>query len=325
MKLDELPPPPAGRVGWPWTDENAENNSFRKDGTTLPRISIITPSFNQASYLEETIRSVLLQGYPNLEYIIIDGGSDDGSVEIIRKYSSWISFWSSKTDKGQSDAINQGFKIAGGELISWLCSDDLLRSGALWKVANAFTDDPVLDVLAGACRLQYDCEGGRMVDAAVAGKDWERHPYSDGIWQPSCFFRRTAVERTFLVDENMHYCMDRELWCHFIKHQRNWLRSENVLSHYRYTGANKSVVGKKVIIDEITALFNRYTGKCFFLPEILRDIWLPLVLRGMRPSSGPKRMASALAARVLAGGLLVIYPRHHVRNLQREMYGYAVW
>jgi hypothetical protein len=115
------------------------------------------------------------------------------------------------------------------------------------------------------------------------------------------------------------------LWCHFVKHRKSWLRSDEVFSHYRYTGANKSVLGKEAIIHEIITLFNRYNGICVFLPEILRDIWLPLVLRGMKTDSGPIGIMSAFAARILSGGLLVVYPRHHVRNLQREIYGYAVW
>lgn len=325
MKLNELPPPPMGYEGWPWTVAGNDKNAFHDVGDAWPKISIITPSFNQAPYIEETIRSVLLQGYPNLEYIIIDGASTDGSVDIIRKYSRWLSFWSSKADKGQSDAINEGFRLASGEVVNWLCSDDLLRPGALWRVARSFANEPELDVLAGACRLQYDSEFGRFVDTAAAGPDWLRHPYSDGIWQPSCFFRRSAVGRDFLVDEDIHYCMDRELWCYLVKHRRKWLCSDEVFSHYRYTGSNKSVVGSEAIIGEIAGIFHRYTWGCVFLPEILRDIWLPLVLRGMRPDSGPKRTASAFFARFLAAALLVVYPHRHVRNLQREIYGYTVW
>jgi glycosyltransferase involved in cell wall biosynthesis len=246
-------------------------------------------------------------------------------VDIIKKYDPWLASWSSGPDKGQSDAINRGFRIANGDIVSWLCSDDLLRPDALWKVAFEFMREPEMDVLAGACRLQYDCDGGRIHDSAVVGAEWESHPYSDGIWQPSCFFRRSAVAREFLVDENLHYCMDRELWCHFVQNERNWGRSDEVLSHYRYTGANKSVVGNDAIIEELVVLFNRHAPACVFLPEILRDIWMPLVLRGMQQDSGLKRQASALGAKALAGALLALYPRRHVRNLQREIYAYTVW
>ena len=325
MNIDAFPPAPAGSEAWPWSVPKHDPPLLQVPGMQLPKISLITPSFNQAAYLEETIRSVLLQRYPNLEYIIVDGGSADGSVDIIKKYAPWLARWSSGPDKGQSDAINRGFRISSGDIVSWLCSDDLLRPDALWKVAFEFMREPEMDVLVGACRLQYDCDGGRIHDSAVVGAEWESHPYSDGIWQPSCFFRRSAVAREFLVDENLHYCMDRELWCHFVQNERNWWRSDEVLSHYRYTGANKSVVGNDAIIDELVVLFNRHAPACVFLPEILRDIWMPLVLRGMRQDSGLKRLASALGAKALAGALLALYPRRHVRNLQREIYAYTVW
>jgi len=323
--IDSLPPAPYDKVSWPWHAPKDGPPLVHGPCSELPRISLITPSFNQAAYLEEAIRSVLFQHYPNLEYIIVDGGSDDGSVEIIRKYAPWISWWISEPDGGQSDAINRGFRNSSGEIVAWLCSDDLLRPEALWKVAYEFMRDPRTDVLAGACRLQYDCDGGRLHDSPVAGAEWESHPYSDGIWQPSCFFRRSAVAREHLVDEGLHYCMDRELWCHFVKHQRVWKRSGDVLSNYRYTGNNKSLVGNAAIIDELVLLFNRQVQSCIFLAEILRDIWLPLVLRGMKPDSGPKRWVSSIGARTLAFVLLVIYPRRHVRNLQREIYAYSVW
>jgi len=325
MNIDAFPSAPAGLEAWPWSMPKSDPQLLQVPGLELPKISLITPSFNQGAYLEETIRSVLLQRYPNLEYIIVDGGSTDGSVDIIKKYDPWLARWSSGPDAGQSHAINRGFRTSSGDIVSWLCSDDLLRPDALWKVAFEFMREPEMDVFAGACGLQYDCDGGRVLDSPVAGSEWESHPYSDGIWQPSCFFRRSALAREFLLDENLHYCMDRELWCHFVQHERTWRRSDEVLSHYRYTGANKSVVGSNAIIEELVALFNRYAPACVFLPEILRDIWMPLVLRGMRQDSGPKRLVSALGAKALAGALLTVYPRRHVRNLQREIYAYSVW
>src|SRR5262245_29806610 len=123
--LSDLPSPPPNRQGWPWTQEGAP----RLDGTPgecWPRISIVTPSYNQGRFLEETIRSVLLQGYPDLEYIVIDGGSADDSVEIIRKYERWLSFWVSERDRGQVDAINKGLRRCSGVLRNWLNSDDFL-------------------------------------------------------------------------------------------------------------------------------------------------------------------------------------------------------
>src|SRR5437763_87805 len=116
--LKDLPPPPAGKTGWPWTEESEQLPDRMEDGREWPRISIVTCSYNQGCFIEETIRSVLLQGYPNLEYIIIDGESKDESVEIIRKYGSWLTYWESSPDKGQSNKINNGMKRASGDIVA---------------------------------------------------------------------------------------------------------------------------------------------------------------------------------------------------------------
>ena len=118
---------------------------------TFPKVSIITPSFNQSEYLEQTILSVLNQGYPNLEYIIIDGGSTDGSVKIINKYTDKLSFWLSETDKGMYDAINKGFKKCTGEIFAWINSDDVYFDNALQVAADIFTQIPEVDWITGRC------------------------------------------------------------------------------------------------------------------------------------------------------------------------------
>jgi len=109
-------PSPPGKTGWPWTEETSRLPEKMSDGRPWPRISIVTPSYNQGQFIEETIRSVLLQGYPNLEYIVIDGGSSDGSVEILQEYEQWLAYWVSERDRGQADALNKGFRRASGIL-----------------------------------------------------------------------------------------------------------------------------------------------------------------------------------------------------------------
>ena len=133
--LTELPPPPPGRSGWPWTTETPPP-AASDAAADWPRITIVTPSFNQAEFIEETIRSVLLQGYPDLEYFVIDGGSTDGSVDIIRKYASHLAGWTSEADRGQSHALNKGFARASGQVHAFLNSDDRYESGALQAVAT---------------------------------------------------------------------------------------------------------------------------------------------------------------------------------------------
>lgn len=181
----------------------------------LPKISIITPSYNQGQFIEETILSVINQNYPNLEYIIIDGGSTDNTVEIIKKYEKHLTYWCSEKDKGQSDAINKGFKRATGDVINWLNSDDYYQPETLLKVGKAFVDKNV-NVYCGTCKLF-----GIGVDHFSNGTDvyWgnlEKTLAWARIDQPETFFRRTCLEQIGWVDERFHYLMDREMWFRYL-------------------------------------------------------------------------------------------------------------
>jgi len=136
IKLSDLPSPGKGRRGWPWTESTPE---VTHDENILrwPKISIITPSYNQGEFIEETIRSVLLQGYPNLEYIVIDGGSTDNTVQILQKYEPFLKYIS-EPDKGQADAINKGLRMATGEIVAYLNSDDVYIQGTFLKIVKIF-------------------------------------------------------------------------------------------------------------------------------------------------------------------------------------------
>ena len=137
--LPDLPAPAsAASEPWPAGEQLPGSSLAESPDYEWPRISIVTPSFNQGRWLEKTIRSVLLQGYPNLEYILVDGGSRDESVDLIKKYEPWIQYWVSEPDDGQCDAINKGFSKATGQILGWVNSDDWLASGALSSVAGAW-------------------------------------------------------------------------------------------------------------------------------------------------------------------------------------------
>jgi glycosyltransferase involved in cell wall biosynthesis len=219
--LDDLPLPPAGNTGWPWTEASPRLPDRMDDGRPWPRISIVTPSYNQAEYLEETIRSVLLQGYPDLEYVIMDGGSTDGTAEIMRKYEPWLASWRSGPDRGQSDAINRGFERTTGTVMAWLNSDDIYPPGTLGTVAREMTASGC-DILFGAMdKVLIDGDDVTFVKRSVpwVGQPIHTFPILEGgrqymfhFYQPSMFWSRTIWERAGGLDERYHYVMDME-WC----------------------------------------------------------------------------------------------------------------
>ncbi len=217
-RLSELPPPPAGKSGWPWTEQTAPAPAVMPDGKAWPRISVVTPSFNQGEYLEETIRSVLLQGYPDLEYIVMDGGSTDQSVPIIRKYSAWISHWESKGDEGQSHAINQGINRATGAVSAWLNSDDTYEKGALQCIGNEFGRNSGADVISGQCRLWFGKADDELFgpsplrvykDFLYAGSNWMHRRL---IMQPGAFFKTQAYQSVGGIPPDLKYAIDEALW-----------------------------------------------------------------------------------------------------------------
>jgi len=179
----------------------------------LPIISIVTPSYNQGSYLEETILSVLEQGYPALEFFIFDGGSTDGSLDIIQKHQDQLTFWESKPDRGQSHAINKGFRMASGEIVAWLNSDDLLAPGALKVVAQAWQQNPGVGLITGQTEIidQAGKPTGNVFGSepnVINSLLSSENPVS----QPSTFFSTSALKEVGFLDETLHMSMDWDLW-----------------------------------------------------------------------------------------------------------------
>lgn len=216
-QLHELPPPHQHKVGWPWTEETPTLPEKMLSGRAWPRISVVTPSFNQADYLEETIRSVLLQGYPNLEYFVFDGGSQDGSAEIIREYTPWLKSWASEPDRGQSHAINKGWSASTGDILAYLNSDDCYYPGTLKTIAELWDWDPSISVLVGAIAfIEPDSHRRREVPPYLKSQSpLDLSLLAPAQWflpQQSTFLLRVPLDRVGrFVREDLHYTMDREL------------------------------------------------------------------------------------------------------------------
>jgi glycosyltransferase involved in cell wall biosynthesis len=214
VNLEQLPQPPNHKIGFPWT-ECTPPQYFDQN---LPKITIITPSYNQGQYIEETIRSVLLQGYPNLEYIIIDGGSTDNTVEIIKKYEHWITYWVSEQDEGQSDAINKGLKQATGEVFNWLNSDDYYLPNALLTVGKAFRDDINLNVCCAKESQMNELGNSYTTDGTIICATLEETIATAHNNQPPTFFRLYIVKKLGGLNKALYFCMDADLWVNYLVH-----------------------------------------------------------------------------------------------------------
>ena len=211
---NKLPPAAKKQNGWPRKIESSEQLGFSQITNQFPLISIVTPSFNQGRFLEDTIRSVLLQNYLNLEYIIIDGGSTDESAKIIKKYEPWLAYWVSEKDDGQSHALNKGFEQANGEIQGWLNSDDYFAKDALKNLMMLRADKPDCVAWIGACQdVDIDCNPIKRI-APLAGSLKNLSNWGKDAWfaQPSCLFDAQAFRKVGMVDVNLDYAMDVDLW-----------------------------------------------------------------------------------------------------------------
>lgn len=206
---------------------------------TNPRISIITPSFNQASYLEQTIRSVLEQDYADIEYMVVDGGSTDGSLEIIQRYAGRLDWWVSEPDLGQADAINKGLARASGEIIAWLNSDDLYQPGTLAKVAAVFKAHPQVGLVYGdVLSIDQDSQVFNLMRfRQFALPDLLTFNI---ISQPGVFMRRDIQQQAGTLDTRFHYLLDHHLWIR-MAHQAPMLYLPETLAAARYHPDAKNI------------------------------------------------------------------------------------
>jgi len=256
-KLDDLPPPPPDRSGWPWSEAITQLQDTMRDGASWPRISIVTASLNQGRFIEETIRSVLLQGYPNLEYIIIDGGSSDNTVEIVKKYAAWLAHWVTEPDQGQSAALAYGFSVATGDILAWINSDDIFTRGAFNIVAGAFRECDA-DVVFGNIHL-IDEFGNHIGERRAA-------PYvrlfcspglmygGFGIYQPGAFWTRNIYGKSGGLDRSFHFCMDNDLLTRFALNKANFRFVRKFLAAFRIHPTSKTSTLHPVSSEEYLRL-----------------------------------------------------------------------
>jgi len=225
---------------------------------SLPKISIVTPSYNQGQYLEDTILSVLGQNYANLEYIIIDGGSTDNSVEIIKKYEKQLFFWVSEKDHGQSDALNKGFKIATGDILGWLNSDDMYMPNVFNFVSqNIGNTKPIL--LFGNA-LHYN-EKGVAYSSDVVNQHKELDlKLIDYIVQPSTFWNRLTWERLGGLSTELHFAFDWEWFIRALDANVEFRPVQKALSIYRLQSSNKTQTGGKRRAQEIFEIYKQFKG-----------------------------------------------------------------
>lgn len=260
-KLSDLPDPCNNKSGWPWAESSSQSATTMSDGILWPRISIVTPSFNQHQYIEETIRSVLLQGYSNLEYIIIDGGSTDGSIEILKKYEPWLTHLYIGKDEGQADAISKGFQKATGEILAWINSDDCYRPNAFQRVAHFFTKHPSIvfgngdvNITDGASKIQQRLFCIRPCPTVTANLGKHCWP------QQGCFWRRWAYEKVGGVDTSFQYCMDRDLFIRLTSNGNSKRIKGPSLADFRFHEDAKSSNLQKIAIKERAVISGKYSS-----------------------------------------------------------------
>jgi glycosyltransferase involved in cell wall biosynthesis len=223
-----------------------------------PRITVVTPSYNQAKYLCATIESILNQDYPNLEYMIVDGGSTDGSVDIIKRYESHLSHWVSEKDGGQSEAINKAFRKSTGRFFNWINSDDILFPGALWRIAETIIKYPDADMVVGD-HAQCDA-AGQIIWVSAASSQWSRSPsqWVMLMGQQSTFVASHSYRRVQGVREDLHISMDMDLYYRVCRGGAKVVRVPGVIGVIRKHPETKGSTAQPLWRQEQAGLFREY-------------------------------------------------------------------
>ncbi|PTM41754.1 glycosyltransferase family 2 protein [Bosea sp. 124] len=265
--LADLPPPPSGKTGWPWTEECSRLPELRPDGTTWPRISIVTPSYNQGQFLEETIRSILLQGYPDLEYIIIDGYSVDDSAAITDKYATWLSHWESEKDDGQAHAINKGLKRATGAIFQWINSDDRLTPHALKNVALLFDESSTIAGHVNHFGGERTFLSGNLNLTALtllhhaAPYNLKRLFALTNYDQPGVWLSTKIIKEVGGFDESKNYIFDLSATVFYLRVAQKILYTNQILVEFRHHAQSKTESVPELFYQEHTNFLHQLANE----------------------------------------------------------------
>jgi glycosyltransferase involved in cell wall biosynthesis len=239
----------------------------------IPLITIVTPSYNQGQFIEETILSVLNQTYKNIQYIVVDGGSTDKTMEVVNKYRDKIDIIIHEKDKGQTDAINKGFKLAKGELVGWINSDDILYPDCVKKIVELYNEKPDSSIYYGSSSNFIDSVGNifKLNILEIPNRNYLlNHNYS--LIQQGSFYSLKIVKECNYLNDNLQYCMDLDLWLRLLKFGSiNSIKSEPIAA-FRFWGDTKTMNGGAKFLREIRKILFKH-GANHYSFNIIRTYW----------------------------------------------------
>jgi glycosyltransferase involved in cell wall biosynthesis len=249
-----FPPPPPGKSGWPWELPPAPVQPT----SPIPRISIIIPSFNLGRFIEETIRSIVLQQWPDLELIIVDGGSTDETVEVIKKYEPWISWWVSEPDRGQAEAINKGLKRATGDIVAWFNADDFFADGIFAAVAEGWRRNPKAIFAAPVANFYVRGRETLIRPRGLSLENVIQYWTKRSIWHdPGFFWSRAVVDAVGGPDASLHYAHDFDYLVRALQHAEvEYI--DHVAAGFRLHQESKTVSMTEQMMAETTEVSRRY-------------------------------------------------------------------
>jgi glycosyltransferase involved in cell wall biosynthesis len=287
--------------------------------TVKPLITVITPSFNQAQFIERTIHSVLDQRYPNLEYIVVDGGSTDGTLDILRRYEGQLR-WISEKDSGQSEAINKGFRLAKGEIVAWLNSDDIYLPGALEEVSRHFVEHPTVMMVYGEGYMidENDKVKCRFPFTETKFDLWKLIYHGDYILQQSTFFRRSVFDSIGLLDQSLHYTMD---WDIFIRIGKRFGIDyvPEYLGSIREHGQAKTSTGGSRRFQEIKGTVRKH-GLMRYPPAYFNYAWDTYGNGWFANGSGARSGSLRRKTLLITRRLLEVFFSYYQKRLQQGYY-----